>query len=92
MRGWPGHRPSCGRRCAALCPPPGWSKAGTSAGLEAASSSSRGSGWAPRGPASPWEYRAAQSRQARPEEAQEPSWGTGKGSTFDHAAPRRRGS
>ena len=23
-----------------------------------------------------WEYRAAQSRQARPEEAQEPSWGT----------------
>ena len=47
--------------------------------LEAASSSTRGSGWAPRGPASPWEYQAAQSRQARPEEAQEPSWNSAKG-------------
>ena len=27
----------------------------------------------------PWECRAAQSHQARPEEAQEPSWGTAKG-------------
>ncbi len=27
---------------------------------------------------SPWECRAAQSRQARPEEAHEPSWGTAK--------------
>ena len=30
---------------------------------------------APRGPASSWECRAARSRQARPEEAQETSWG-----------------
>eukprot|EP00964_Phaeocystis_antarctica_P013141 scaffold7206_cov57-Phaeocystis_antarctica.AAC.2 len=58
---------------------PAWSKAVTSAALEAARSSNRGSGWAPRGPASSWECRAAQSRQARPEEAQEPSWGTAKG-------------
>ena len=28
------------------------------------------------------ECRAAQSRQARPEEAQEPSWGTAKGGTL----------
>ena len=35
-----------------------------------------GSGWAPSGQASPWEQRAAHSRQVRPEEAQEPSWGT----------------
>ena len=49
-----------------------------SAALEAARSSSRGSGGAPSGPAPlpPWEEcRAAWSRQARPEEAQEPSWG-----------------
>ena len=47
-----------------------------------------GSGWVPSGLASSWEYRAAQSRQARPEEAQEPSWGTAKGGGhFDHAAP-----
>jgi len=36
-------------------------------------------GWAPSGPASPWECRATQSRLSRPEEAQEPSWGTAKG-------------
>eukprot|EP00964_Phaeocystis_antarctica_P009371 scaffold5078_cov63-Phaeocystis_antarctica.AAC.5 len=45
--------------------------------VEAASSSTRGSGWAPSGPASSWECRAAQNRQVRPEtppeEAQEPS-------------------
>ena len=35
--------------------------------------SSRGSGL------SPWECRAAQSHQARPEEAREPSWGAAKG-------------
>ena len=35
-----------------------------------------GSGRAPSGQASPWEHRAAHSRQVRPEEAQEPSWGT----------------
>ena len=59
--------------------------------LEAApgSSSRRGNGWAPSGPASPWECRATQSRQARPEEAQEPSWGAAtKGAKFDGAAPQ----
>ena len=29
-----------------------------------------------------WECRAAQSRQARPEEAQEPSWGAAKGDSL----------
>ena len=58
---------------------PGWSKAVESAALEAASSTTRGDGWAPSGPASFWESRAAQSRQARPEKAQEPSWGSAKG-------------
>eukprot|EP00964_Phaeocystis_antarctica_P078999 scaffold49166_cov58-Phaeocystis_antarctica.AAC.1 len=53
---------------------PEWSTAGASAALKAASCS----GWAPRGPASFWECRAAQSRQARPGEAQEPSWGAAK--------------
>ena len=47
------------------------------AALEAASSSTRGSGWAPSGPASSWECRAG--REARPEEAQQPSWGTATG-------------
>eukprot|EP00964_Phaeocystis_antarctica_P137326 scaffold101846_cov60-Phaeocystis_antarctica.AAC.1 len=47
---------------------PGWSDAVKSAALEAACSSRRGSGWALSGPASSWECRAAQSRQARPEE------------------------
>eukprot|EP00964_Phaeocystis_antarctica_P001686 scaffold881_cov65-Phaeocystis_antarctica.AAC.3 len=56
-----------------------YGRAVQSATLEAASSSSRGSGWAPSGPASPlWECRAARSRQARPEEAQEPSSGAVK--------------
>eukprot|EP00964_Phaeocystis_antarctica_P062238 scaffold37273_cov56-Phaeocystis_antarctica.AAC.5 len=57
---------------------PEWSKAAKSATLEAASSSTRCSGWVPSGWASSWECRAAQSRQARPEEAQEPSSGTAK--------------
>eukprot|EP00964_Phaeocystis_antarctica_P013597 scaffold7457_cov62-Phaeocystis_antarctica.AAC.2 len=57
-------------------PGPEWSKAVESAAWEAARSSTRGSDWALRGPASPWECRAAQSRQECPEEAQEPSWGT----------------
>jgi len=47
-----------------------------SAALEADGSSSRGRGGAPSGPASSWECRAALSRQACPEEAHEPSWGT----------------
>ena len=55
------------------------SEAVRSAAVEAASSSARGSGWALSGPASSWECRAAQSRQVRPEEAQEPSLGTAKG-------------
>eukprot|EP00964_Phaeocystis_antarctica_P158324 scaffold128929_cov57-Phaeocystis_antarctica.AAC.1 len=59
-------RPPAGRACA---------KAVTSA----ASSSSRGSGWAPSGLVSPWECRADESHQARPEEAKEPSWGTAQG-------------
>eukprot|EP00964_Phaeocystis_antarctica_P117172 scaffold81004_cov59-Phaeocystis_antarctica.AAC.1 len=61
---------------------PGWSKAVKLAALEAASSSTRGSGWAASGLACSWECRAAQSRQARPEEAQEPSWGTATGATL----------
>ena len=48
------------------------------AALEVAGSSTRGSGWAPCGPAASWECRAAQSRQAPPEEAQAPSSGTAK--------------
>ena len=54
-------------------------KAVESAALEAAGSSNRGSGCAPSGWASPWECRAAQSRQVRPEEEQEASWGAAKG-------------
>ena len=50
-----------------------------------ARSSTRGTGWAPSGWASPWECRAAQSRQARPQEVQEPSWGTAKGWHLDPA-------
>eukprot|EP00964_Phaeocystis_antarctica_P019634 scaffold10832_cov45-Phaeocystis_antarctica.AAC.5 len=65
-------------RVSGAAPPPEWSKAVKSAALEAASSSTRGSGWALGGPASCWECRAAQNRQARPEEAQEPSFGTAK--------------
>ena len=57
---------------------PGWSKAVKSAAVEAARSSTRGRGWAPSGPASSWECRAAQSRQALPEGAQAPSWGTAR--------------
>ena len=45
-------------------------------------------GWALSGPASSWECRAAQSRQARPEAAQEPSWGPAKWVTFGQAAVR----
>eukprot|EP00964_Phaeocystis_antarctica_P002620 scaffold1371_cov55-Phaeocystis_antarctica.AAC.4 len=48
------------------------------AALEAARSSPRGGGWALSGPAFSWECRAARSRQARSEEAQEPSWGTAR--------------
>ena len=49
--------------------------------MEAARSSSRGGGWAHSGSVFSWECRAAQSRQARPEEAQGPSWGPTKGGT-----------
>eukprot|EP00964_Phaeocystis_antarctica_P030740 scaffold17390_cov71-Phaeocystis_antarctica.AAC.2 len=58
---------------------PEWSAAGKWAALEADSSNTGGGGWGPSGPASSWERRAAQSRQERPEEALEPSWGTAKG-------------
>ena len=47
--------------------------------LQAADASPRGSGGVPPVAwASPWECRAAQSRQARPEEAWDPSWGAAK--------------
>ena len=50
-----------------------------SAPLGAARLSPRGGGEGPGGGASPWECRAAQSCQARPEKVQEQSWGTVKG-------------
>ena len=43
---------------------PAWATAVESAALEAARSSNRGSGWAPSGPASSWECRAAQRGRA----------------------------
>ena len=51
--------------------PPELVQAVKSAALEAARSSTRGSGWDPSGLASSWECRAAQRRQRRPEGAQE---------------------
>ena len=67
------------RRIVEVLPVSEWSTAVKSAALEAARSSTRGSGWAPSGSASVWECRAAWSRQARPGEALlEPSWGTAK--------------
>ena len=54
----------------------------TSATLEAARSSTRGSGWALSGPGSSWECCAAQRHQTRPEEAQTPSWGRCPGVTL----------
>eukprot|EP00964_Phaeocystis_antarctica_P015614 scaffold8634_cov28-Phaeocystis_antarctica.AAC.1 len=51
-----------------------------SANLEAARSSTRGSGWASNG-----KRRAAESRQARPEEAQQPKSGPAKGLHFGEA-------
>ena len=51
--------------------------------------SPRGGGGAPSGWASLWECRAAQSRQARAEEAQGASWGTAKGGGLCHVARRR---
>ena len=66
--------PCCALRRAS-CAVPEWSKAVESAPLEAASSSTLGSGWALSGLGSPWEYRAAQSRQVCPEEAHEPKLG-----------------
>ena len=50
--------------------------------MEAARLRPRGGGGAPSGWASLWEYRAAQSRQARAEEAQGASWGAAKGDTL----------
>eukprot|EP00964_Phaeocystis_antarctica_P131657 scaffold95607_cov64-Phaeocystis_antarctica.AAC.2 len=71
--------------------PPGWSKAVTSAALEAASSSTRGSGWAPRGRPLPG---AARSRPEPPGAArltlkrQRSRVGAlPRGGHFDHAAP-----
>ena len=56
-----------------------------SAALQAARSSTLGSGWASGGPASFWRCGVAQSGQARPEEAREPSGGPAK-------APRQGGT
>ena len=42
---------------------------------------------APSGPASSWECRAAQSRQARPEEAREPTSGTGNEGALRPSGP-----
>ena len=64
-------------------------KAVEPATLEAARLLPRGGGGAPSGWASLWECRAAQSRQARPEEAQGASWGAAKGGHFDRAGARR---
>ena len=47
--------------------------------LHAASSSNQGSGWAPSGPAAPWENRTAQSRQAPLRRRGVPSLGTAEG-------------
>ena len=71
-------------------PRPGWPTAVKWAALEAAGSSTRGNGWAHSGPASSQECGAAQSRQARPEKAQEPSWGTAKRGTLT-ILPGQRG-
>ena len=69
------------------------SKAVESVTLEPAGSCSRGSGWACSGSASSWECRiTAQSRQARQEEAQQPSWGSAKAGTLTmlwHCRPQR---
>eukprot|EP00964_Phaeocystis_antarctica_P076377 scaffold47222_cov72-Phaeocystis_antarctica.AAC.2 len=55
-------------------------KAGETGGFGGSYSSSiRSRDRAPGGQGSSWECRAARSRWARPEEAQEPSWGTAKG-------------
>ena len=63
----------------------------TSAALEAARSSTRGSGGASSGSASPWECRVVGSREARPEESQEPRWGAAKrGLHFDSAGVLQR--
>ncbi len=50
-----------------------------------ASSSTLGNGWSPSGTDSPGRS-TARSRQARPDELQEPSWGTAKGGKLDPAA------
>ena len=70
---------------------PGWSNAVESATFEAARWSPRGGGGAPSGWASPWECRADQSRQARPEEAQGASWGTAKEGTLTMVLRRKVG-
>ena len=49
---------------------------------EAARSSNCGSSWDSPGRGPPWECRAARGHQVRPEEVQEPSWGTSRGGTL----------
>ena len=64
---------------------PTWSKAGKSAALEAGKSAAleaavpEAVAGRPVGPSLPWEHRASQSYQPRPEEARGPATGTAKG-------------
>ena len=62
---------------ACMMSPPTWSKAGKSAALEAAVPEAVAG--RPVGPSLPWEHRASQSYQPRPEEARGPATGTAKG-------------
>ena len=80
------------KKCICCDALPGRSNEEKWAALKAVGSSIRGSGWALSGPDSSWECRAAQSRQARPEEAQEPSGGTAKGRTLTVLAHARDGA
>ena len=78
------------KKCICCDALPGRSNEEKWAALKAVGSSIRGSGWALSGPDSSWECRAAQSRQARPEEAQEPSGGTTKGALRAGSVARRQ--
>ena len=68
---------------ACMMSPPTWPKAGKSATLEAATPEAVAG--RPVGRSLPWERRASQSGQPRPEEAREPASGTAQGGGhFDH--------
>ena len=79
--------PLCSAAHASALAGPEGSTAGKWAALEAASSSARGSGLAPDGPAS----RPVSPRRPKPpgpEEPQEPSWGTAEGPLCRAAGPQ----